>query len=524
MKFRHQRGDAGHLYFLELTAPGCAFLDYDNDGWQDIFLVQSGSSQPTATVKNRPHCALYHNNRDGTFSDVTANSGFDTDLGYGHGAAVGDFDNDGYEDIFLTSYGGNRLFRNLQGSGRFQDVTQKMGLDKAHGSNYSTSAAWGDYDSDGKLDLYVCYYAKWDQATDIKCGTADAPDYCHPKFYEPIEDQLFHNEGTRFVDVSKKSGIARGKGRGLAVAWVDYNEDGKPDIFVANDMTTLMLWRNDGNGKFTDVAAQTGSAYDSKGVNIAGMGIAVGDYDRTGRDSLYVTNDIGQSNVLFKNEHDTFDEVSAQARLGMVHLKYLSWGCEFFDYDADGWRDLIINNGAVVLRGALQRKQLLHNQGDGTFQEITDPAQLGDLAQPRRGRGLAVGDYDNDGRLDILAMNQNAPAQLLHNQSKSKNHWVSFQTIGTKSNRDGVHTRLKITTAASQQSASVRGGSSYLSSSDRRVYFGLGKADKIDQLVVQWPSGTREVLKNLAADTFYTLTEGRGISQKRAPATAKTKT
>jgi hypothetical protein len=345
--------------------------------------------------------------------------------------------------------------------------------------------------------------------------------------YEPETHQLLHNEGNRFVDVSQKSGVSKGKGRGLAVAFVDYNSDQQPDIFVANDLNPNMLWRNNGNGTFTDVAVATGSAFGDSGNAMAGMGVAVADYNRTGRDSLYVTNFSDRPNVIFKNLGGLFEEASEEARLVDPHLKFLSFGCEFFDYDADGWPDLIVNNGHVAMfepqrKSGIpykQRKQLLRNQGNGTFIEITNAAELGGLMVPHVGRGLAVGDYDNDGRIDVLAMGQNAPAQLLHNRVLNKNHWISFKTVGTKSNRNGVHARFVLKAGGVQQTATVRGGSSYLSHSDRRVYFGLGTADKVEQVVVRWPSGTQQTLKNLESDTFYTLDESQGITAKHQPST-----
>ena len=527
LSFRHILGATGKFYFIEFAAPGCAFIDYDADGQQDIFLVQSGSSEPTATVKSRPNCALYHNNGEGTFTDVTAGSGFDTDLGYGQGVAVADYDNDGFDDVFLTSYSGNHLLHNLKGSGQFEDVTKLLGLAPLHGTGFAISAAWGDYDNDGRLDLYVCYYAMWTHATDKKCRDAVTGllDYCKPQLYEAMTDRLYHNTPSGFVDVSKKAGIEKSKGRSLAVAWTDYNRDGKLDIFEANDATPGILWRNNGNGTFTDVATQTGVAFDNQGENIAGMGVAIADYDHSGEPSIYVSNFSSRPNVLFKNNGGTFEDVTALAGLSFSHLKFLTFGCEFFDYDADSWPDIIINNGHVQMRenkreagvSQKQRKQLLHNQGNGVFDEISDPALLSDLAVPTAGRGLATGDYDNDGALDILAMSQNAPAQLFRNQKRSDNHWVSFHTIGTKSNRNGIGARLELESTNAKQSASVRGGSSYLSSSDRRVYFGLGKADVVEQVTIIWPSGQREVLKNLPANTFYTLTEGRGITARRKP-------
>ena len=530
LKFTHDLGNRGRFYFDEQTPAGCAFLDYDSDGDQDILLVQSGSSAPAAQVKNRPHGALFRNNGDGKFTDVTAGSGLDVDLGYGQGVSVADYDNDGFSDLFITSYGGNHLFHNQGGSGKWKDVTRQMGLDEVHETGYATSSAWGDYNGDGKLDLYVCYYSRWSHAIDKQCRDAQTKllDYCEPTLYEMSAHQLFRNEGARFVDVSAKTGIAARRGRGLAVSWLDYNVDGKPDVFVANDGTAAFLWRNNGNGTFTDVAGRAGCAFDGEGHNIAGMSVSCADYDHSGVPSVYVSNFSSSPNILFKNESGNFTDVTQEAGLGFVHLKFLSFGSEFFDYDADGWGDLIVNNGHVQIQKnkrapeiPLQmRKQLLHNEGNGKFREITDAALLGGLNEKVIGRGLAVGDYDNDGRIDVLAMAQNAPVQLLRNLDNNGNHWVSFATVGTKSNRDGIGARLEIEAGGMRQSASVRSGSSYLSASDRRVYFGLGKTAKVDELTIVWPSGARETLKNLASDMFYTLTENKGVTAKRAPVIA----
>ncbi|HZP81332.1 MAG TPA: VCBS repeat-containing protein, partial [Chthonomonadaceae bacterium] len=401
--FTHLTGGTGKYYFIENTPGGCAFLDYDNDGFQDIFLVQSGSSEPAQTVKDRPHCALYHNNGDGTFADVTVGSGFDRDLGYMQGVTVGDYDNDGFPDIFLSGYGGNHLFHNQKGSGKFSEVTRQMGLDNAKG--YATSAAFGDYDNDGRLDLYVCYYVPWTPQTNIPCKVETGLDYCSPELYDPETHHLYHNAGQRFVDVSEKAGITRFKGRGLSVAFVDYDNDGKQDIFVANDLTPNMLWHNNGNGTFTNVAVKTGCAYDESGAIMAGMGIGIADYDHSGYESFFVGNFSDKPNMLFKNVGGRFQDASYASGLALPHMKFLTFGCEFLDYDNDGWPDLFVVNGHVQtsadvrLEGITykERKQLFHNAGNGTFTEITAPGQLGDLAVPTVGRGLAIGDYDNDG-------------------------------------------------------------------------------------------------------------------------------
>jgi hypothetical protein len=525
--FTLSNGATGKFYYLEELPAGCAFLDYDNDGWLDIFLVQSGPSEPPSQVKDRPHCALYHNNGNGTFTEVTAGSGLDRDLGYAHGVAIGDYDNDGYDDLFLTAYGHNFLFHNQKGSGKFTDVTGPMGLDKVHSAGYATSAAFGDYDNDGRLDLYVCYYSPWTWQTDKTCyGALHQREYCTPEAYETDTHQLFHNEGRRFIDVSAKAGLTKAKGRGLAVTFWDYDGDGRQDIFVANDISENMLWHNNGNGTFANRALQAGVARGEDGRRMAAMGIGIADYDHSGRESLFVTNFSGMPNALFKNlGQGLFEDVSAFSGVGPAHMKLLSFGCEFLDYDADGWPDLITANGHVTLHVADQGggitykepKQLLHNAGNGTFTEITAPAQLGDLALPTVARGLAVGDYDNDGRLDVLITNQNDPAQLFRNQDRSPHHWVSFKTIGTKSNRDGLHARFTLTAGGVRQVATVRAGSSYLSHSDTRVYFGLGAATQIDKVEIVWPSGRRDTLKRLAPDRFYTVTEERGITRQQPP-------
>lgn len=525
LNFKHILGGKGKFYFIESTPAGCAFLDYDNDGYQDIFLVQSGSAARPETVRTRPSCALFRNRGNGTFEDVTRGSGLDKDLGYGQGVAIGDYDNDGFDDIFVTAYGGNHLFRNT-GKDGFQDVTRSEGLDKLHDTGFATSAVWGDYDNDGKIDLYVCYYSHWNHALDKPCydDRTKSQDYCSPTRYPAVSHQLYHNTGNGFEDVSKKSGISKVVGRGLAAAFIDYNEDGKQDIFVANDQNPSMLWRNNGNGTFTDVADQMGCAYDGQGQLLAGMGVAVADYNRSGRESLYVSNFANRANILFKNQSKFFSDATQEAGLGFSHLKFLSFGCEFFDYDADGWPDLLTNNGHVQVQANKReagvplkmRKQLLHNKGNGAFEEITDPAQLGDLTTPVVGRGLATGDFDNDGRVDVLAMSQDGPVQLFRNRLRNTNHWISLQTSGTKSNRDGIGTRIEIEAGGAKQTATVRGGSSYLSSSDRRVYFGLGKATKIERLTLIWPSGTRQTWRNILPDKFYVVSESKAITARRA--------
>ena len=450
---------------------------------------------------------------------MTAGSGLDRDLGYGQGVAVGDYDNDGYDDLYITGYGGNHLFHNEHGNGKFTDVTDAMGLGGVHSTGYATSAAFGDYDNDGKLDLYVCYYGPWTFADDRAChDTQGNRDYCAPEVYPPDTHVLYHNEGRRFVDVSEKAGIRAVKGRGLAVAFLDYDEDGRQDIFVANDISGNMLWHNERNGTFTEKGTEVGCRYGAGGSLMAGMGVALADYDHSGHESLFVSNFEALPNMLFRNSGQGFlDDATVASGVGAVHLPFLSFGCEFLDYDADGWPDLLIANGHVQLKGKppeamRQRKQLLHNEGGGRFREIADPAILGEMNTPTVARGLAVGDYDNDGRVDSLFSNQNGPPQLFRNLDRNGNHWVSFKTVGTKSNRDGLHAWFFLTADGQRRIATVRAGSSYLSVSDRRVYFGLGAATLAEKVEVVWPSGTRDVLTDVEADRSYVVTEGRGIT------------
>ncbi len=520
IRFQHSNGATGQLEYIEMSGSGCALFDYDNDGRLDALLVQSG---PLPGHVGPRRNALYHNDGgQGTprFTDVTAGSGLE-DAGYGQGVAVGDYDNDGFADLYLTAYGGNHLFRNLGGTGRFADVTRSAGVgDTDQGPRYATSAAFGDYDADGRLDLYVCHYAPWTPATNKVCHDShQLRDYCSPDVYDPDVHRLYHNlGGGRFEDVTRQSGIGSERGRGLAVAWVDDDGDGREDIYVANDMTPNFLWRNLGNGHFNDVAVEAGCAFTDAGLPLSGMGIGVGDYDNDGREDLFVTNFSNEPNTLYYNRgHGRFEDVSMQAGVALPHMQFLSFGCEFFDYDADGWQDLIVANGHVQLHAETsqagvtysERKQLFHNEGGHRFTEVT--SGLGDLARPTVSRGLATGDVDNDGGLDFLVNNQNGPAQLFMNRSPH-GHWVSFTTTGTKSNREGRHARLTITAGGRRQTAEVRAGSSYASASDRRVYFGLGAATRVERLEVRWPSGARDSASDLPADAFYAVTEGHGVA------------
>jgi enediyne biosynthesis protein E4 len=534
IRFTHTNGATGKLFFIEQMPGGCAFLDFDNDGWNDILLVQSGSPERPPLPMKRPFCALFRNRGDGTFAEVTRGSGLDRDLGYGMGATVADFDNDSYPDVFLTAFPRNYLFRNRGAQAgkvgpRFEDVSEGAGLAKTHSTGYATSAAFGDYNNDGRLDLYVCYYCPWSWQNQKVCiGPNYVRDYCFPQEYPPDIHRLYRNNGNgKFTDVSEASGITKAKARGLAVAWTDYDGDGRQDIFVASDQSPNLLWHNNGDGTFTEKAAEAGCALGDNGIVMAGMGVGVADYDRSGRESLYVSNFSGVPNALFQNRGDgLFKDICQTAGFGEPNRRFLTFGCDFLDFDNDGWRDVINANGHVFAKvektypglTLAQRKQLFRNDGTGRFQEITDPSALAALAHPTVARGLAVGDFDNDGRQDILVSNQNAPAELFHSEDRSGNAWVAFKPIGVKSNRDGTHARFSLwvddTSAEKPQTAVVRRNASYLSSGDGRVYFGLGGARSIQRVEIRWPSGQIDELQDVKPGAIYIITEGKGITRK----------
>ncbi len=526
INFRQTNGASGKFYFIEETGSGCAWFDYNRDGLLDLLLVQCGPYPYVPNQGPEPQCALYRNNGDGTFTDVTAGSGLDTYLGYCQGVTVGDYDNDGYDDLLITAFGVNHLFHNERGTGKFLDVTERAGLrDDAHGPRYGTSAAFGDYNNDGWLDLYICYYCPWSIATNKTCKTPDGrEDYCTPDVMPPATHRLYRNRGDgTFENVTEESGIAKEKGHGLGVVFLDYDNDGKLDIFVANDLNITFLWHNNGDGTFTNVSEKAGCAYNNAGQEMSGMGIGIGDYDHSGQESLFVGNFSMQPNTLFKNlGNGQFLDVSNQANVAIPHMHYVTFGADFIDYDADGWLDIITANGHVTMYIAetspgityQEPRQLFHNNGDGTFRVVSD--RLGALSVPMVSRGLAVGDYDNDGRLDFVVVNQNGPIHLYHNEVKSGNNAVIFKTVGTKSNRNGFHAKLTANAGSQRLFSTVHSSSSYLSASDSRVYFGLGRASHVDTLAIEWPSGIKETLHNISAGFIYTLTEGRGITEQKA--------
>jgi hypothetical protein len=523
VKWHYTSGATGKHHFIESTGGGVALFDYNNDGLLDIFAVQGGTLPgDPAAHGTPPRNVLYRNNGDGTFTDVTAGSGLDVETGYGQGVSIADFDNDGFSDIYVTASGGNHLFRN-NGNGTFTDVTARAGVADAvspglHEAPWPLSAAWADYDNDGRLDLFVCHYCRWTPALDKECPDAHGnPAYCRPQVYEPSHCRLYHNNGDgTFTDVTDKSGIGKLQGKSMGAAWFDYDDDGWMDLFVTNDTMVNFLLHNNRDGTFTDKGIISGVGYGEQDAPSSGMGIGVGDYDNDGREDLFIVNFSGQSKTLFHNlGHGIFENASAQAGLASTNLQYLGFGLECFDYDLDGRKDLIFGNGHVLDGNVplelgssyAQSQQLFHNQGDGTFAE--DTHSLGDLAIPRVTRGLGIGDIDNDGDIDVVMVSQTGPLQIYRNDGGNQSHWITLRLEGVKSNRDAIGAKVVVRTAAGAQTQWVRGGSSYCSQSDRRVTFGLGDAAGITALEIRWPRGLTQKFGPLAAGRFYHVQEGR---------------
>lgn len=507
-------------YIVETTGTGAAIFDYDNDGWPDIFVVNGTTL--SATPGSAPTSHLYHNNRDGTFTDVTAKTGL-LQTGWGQGVCAGDYDNDGFEDLFVTYYGKNVLYHN-NGDGTFTDVSEKAGV-AGSGKDWGSGCAFVDYDRDGKLDLFVATYVAFDLKTAPKPGErADClwkgvPVMCGPRGLPWASNILYHNKGDgTFEDVTKRAHIDKTNGHyGLSVSTLDFDEDGWPDIYVACDSTPSILYRNNHDGTFTDVAVLAGAAFNEDGAEQAGMGSTVGDYNGDGHLDIFKTNFSDDTSTLYRNNgNGTFDDTTFAAGLGL-HTQYLGWGTMFFDFDNDGWPDLLLANGHVYPEVDTQHlgsdyeepRILYHNLGNGKFEDISAQAGPGILAKGSA-RGLAVGDLWNDGKLSVVITNMNARASLLVNQVRSANHWVGVKTEGVKSNRDGLGARIRVKAGSRVLVDEVRSGSSYNSSSDRRVHFGLGAADKIDWIEIRWSSGLTEVFENPGVDRILNLKEGTG--------------
>ena len=514
LNFKHNNGAYGGKFLPETLGSGCAFLDYDADGWQDILLVNSVDWPGHA--RQRSPLKLYRNNRNGTFTDVTRAAGLDIEM-YGMGVAVGDYNNDGFPDILITCVGQNRLFKNT-GKGTFVDVTNSSGLGKRQA--FSTSALWFDYDRDGLLDLFVCNYVKWAPEHDVFCSLdGKHKSYCTPEAYVGQTCWLFHNRGNgTFEDVTASSGIFDSSSKSLGVAMFDCDHDGWPDLLVANDTQPNKLYRNQRNGTFKDVAVEAGIAFSAEGKARAGMGVDVGDFDNSGRPGIAITNFDNEMIGLYRADGSgNFADVAVQSGVGLPSKTTLGFGCAFADCDLDGSLDLIAVNGHIddTVRnirnvGYAQAPQFFLNNGKGTFREVS--AELGGgFNAPKVGRGLAVGDFDRDGDVDVLMTTNNGPAYLFRNDQTAGNHSIRFKLVGTKSNRDAIGTQIRIFAGGTSQTRMVRSGSSYLSQSELPVTFGLGKQDKVERAVVEWPSGRTEDFKDLSAQKTYEITEEKGI-------------
>lgn len=532
LDFRHTNGASGGKLLPETLGSGCAFLDYDDDGWPDILFVNGmGWPRPASVEKtgaNTPRAEgqrstlrLFRNNRNGTFTDVTREAGLDVEV-YGMGVAVGDFNNDGFPDVFITCVGQNRLFRNT-GKGTFVDVTKTSGL--AGRTAFSTSAMWVDIDRDGLLDLFVCNYVKWSAEHDVFCSLdGKQKSYCTPEAYRGETCWLFRNRGNgTFEDVTATCGIFDSSSKALGVTLLDHDHNGWPDIFVANDTQPNKLYRNVGKGTFKDIALEAGVALSGDGKARAGMGVDSGDFDNTGKPGLAITNFEGEMIGLYRMEQTgSYQDVATRAGVGLASRDRLGFGCVFADLDLDGALDLIVVNGHIDdtvrnIRGNVghaQPAQVFQNQGGGGFREIAALVG-GGFAEPRVGRGLACADFDRDGDVDVLMTTNNGPAVLFRNDQTGGNRSVRFRLTGTQSNRDAIGATVTIFHDGTSQLRMVKSGSSYLSQSELPVTFGVGKRDRIDRVVVQWPNGRAEEFKELATGKAYDCVEGKGINAVR---------
>jgi hypothetical protein len=513
-------GRQTNKYLLETTGCGAAFFDYDGDGWQDVFLV-NGTTLEGFPKGQEPTNHLYRNRGDGTFEDVTRKAGL-VQGGWGQGVCAGDYDNDGHEDLFVTYWGQNHLYHN-RGDGSFDDVTRKAGLVDTR-TRWGTGCAFLDYDRDGSLDLIVANYIDMDLATapvpeSGLCRYKGIKVACGPPGLQGGKNALYHNRGDgTFEDVSDKSGITKASGTyGLGVSTLDFDGDGWTDVYVANDSNPSALYRNNHDGTFTDMGVAAGCAYSQDGKPQAGMGVAIGDYDRNGTMDIFKTNFAGDTSTLYSNTGDGFCEDKTFASGIGIHTRWLGWGTGFVDLDNDGWLDLFLCNGHVYPEveqlqteaGYKQRKVVYRNLGTGRFEDVT--AALGPPAMtPKAARGAAFGDFDNDGGVDVVINNVHDTPDLFRTESDPARHWITVKLVGTRSNRSAIGSRLRCLAGGAVQVQEVRGGGSYMSQNDLRAHFGLGGADHVERLEVRWPNGLEEEWLDLAVDRIHTLKEGTG--------------
>jgi hypothetical protein len=526
--FQHRAFHTSKKYLIETMGAGVALFDYDNDGRLDIFFVNGApisdpTSKGTIPQKTGPKHwnRLYHQKRDGTFEDVTEKAGLQG-VGYGMGVAVGDYDNDGYEDLYVTAYGGNRLYHN-NGDGTFTDVTEKAGVG---GSGWSTGAAWVDLDNDGLLDLVVLRYMQWD-FDDIWCGVHKAGyrSYCHPDTFRPIAPLVYHNDGNgHFTEVATKIGLGK-LGKGLGIALADYDRDGHVDMIIANDSMPQFVYRNKGDGTFEETALLANVAVDGDGHTYAGMGVDFADYNNDGLPDLLIDDLAGQVYALYQNNGDgSFTYTSSTAGLSRMTLLHSGWGVRFMDYDNDGWKDLLIAQGHDIDTIELEYPHLRYrepmllarNTGHGFVDVSADSGPV--FHEAWVGRGLAIGDIDNDGRLDAVVTTNDGLAYILHNETQTQNHWLTLRLVGHKSNRDAIGAEVKAVTAKGAQYATVTTASSYLSSSDKRVHFGLGPEAVAQSVEIHWPSGIVQILKDVKGNQILQVDEPQADVEKNKKA------
>lgn len=508
--FTHNSGRAGKKWLPETMGAGCAFFDADGDGWPDNLLINGKDWTPHG---RRSTPALYRNNHDGTFTDITKGSGLDIEI-YGLGVAVADYDNDGRQDVYITALGGDHLFHN-EGHGKFRDVTRESGISNAA---FAASAAWFDYDRDGKVDLLVTNYVQWTPQADLWCSLDGATkSYCTPESYKGTSSKLYRNlGGGKFADVTVQAGLADPTSKSLGVAVLDYNNDGWPDVFISNDTQPNKLYRNNRNGTFSEVGLEAGVAFGEDGVARGAMGVDAADYDRSGREHLLVGNFSNQMLGLYHNEgNGLFVDEAPRSAVGRSSLLSLSFGVFFFDFDLDGYPDIFAANGHIEeeigrVQPRIQFREpplLFHNLGNGRFEDVSKSVGP-DFGRAIVARGAAYADFDHDGDLDILISTNQGPAYLLRNDGGNRNHWISIRLVGTRSNRDGIGAVVTVESASGKQRQRVRSGSSYCSQSDLALTFGLAQDAKVTAIEVQWPSGARDRLTNVAANQLLTIREG----------------